>query len=209
MAKKKSEKNEGGSIGLQPLGDRVVVEREESEERTAGGILLPDTAKDKPARGTVLSVGDGRLLDDGKRAPFQVKPGDRVVFSSYAGDEFKMGERKLLLKIIAFDQEARDALRRGVTKLAQAVKVTLGPGAERDLAEELRLAHGHQGRGDGGQGDRPGGRLREHGRPDGPRSGLQDQRRGRRRHHHGHHVGRGHLQRRAQGRGGGRQSHGS
>ncbi len=97
MAKKKSEKNEGGSIDLQPLGDRVVVEREESEERTAGGILLPDTAKDKPARGTVLSVGDGRLLDDGKRAPFQVKPGDRVVFSSYAGDEFKLGERKLLL----------------------------------------------------------------------------------------------------------------
>jgi chaperonin GroES len=97
MAKKKSEKGDGGSIGLQPLGDRVVLEREESEERTAGGILLPDTAKDKPARGTVVSVGDGRLLDNGKRAAFQVKPGDRVVFSSYAGDEFKIGERKLLL----------------------------------------------------------------------------------------------------------------
>lgn len=99
MAKKKSEKSESGPIGLQPLGDRVVLEREESEERTAGGILLPDTAKDKPARGTIVSVGDGRLLDSGKRAPFQVKRGDRVVFSSYAGDEvpFKIGERKLLL----------------------------------------------------------------------------------------------------------------
>jgi chaperonin GroES len=97
MAKKKSEKSGEGPINLQPLGDRVVLEREESESRTAGGIVLPDTAKDKPARGTVVSVGDGRLLDNGKRAPFQVKVGDRVVFSSYAGDEFKLGERKLLL----------------------------------------------------------------------------------------------------------------
>jgi len=97
MAKKKSEKGDGGSISLQPLGDRVVLEREESESRTAGGIVLPDTAKDKPARGTVVSVGDGRLLDNGTRAAFQVKVGDRVVFSSYAGDEFKLGERKLLL----------------------------------------------------------------------------------------------------------------
>jgi len=97
MAKKKSEKSGEGPVNLQPLGDRVVLEREESESRTAGGIVLPDTAKDKPARGTVVSVGDGRLLDNGKRAPFQVKAGDRVVFSSYAGDEFKLGERKLLL----------------------------------------------------------------------------------------------------------------
>ena len=59
--KKKSSKK----IRLQPLGDRVVIEREESEERTAGGIVLPDSAKDKPARGTVVSVGDGKLLDDG------------------------------------------------------------------------------------------------------------------------------------------------
>jgi chaperonin GroES len=94
MAKKKSD---SGSINLQPLGDRVVLEREESETRTAGGIVLPDTAKDKPARGTVVSVGEGRLLDSGKRVALQVKVGDRVVFSSYAGDEFKLGERKLLL----------------------------------------------------------------------------------------------------------------
>ncbi|MGH7137366.1 MAG: co-chaperone GroES [Pirellulales bacterium] len=82
---------------LQPLGDRVVLEREESETTTAGGIVLPDTAKNKPARGTVVSVGDGKLRDDGKRVPLQVKIGDRVLFSSYAGDEFKVGDRELLL----------------------------------------------------------------------------------------------------------------
>ncbi len=64
---------------------------------TAGGIVLPDTAKDKPARGTVISVGEGRLLDDGRRHPLQVKPGDRVIFSSYAGEQFKIGEQELLL----------------------------------------------------------------------------------------------------------------
>jgi chaperonin GroES len=96
MAKKKTEKKPE-ALNLQPLGDRVVVEREEAEEVTAGGIVLPDTAKDKPKRGTIVAVGDGRLLDSGKRAPFQVKPGDRVVFTSYAGDEFKQGDRQLLL----------------------------------------------------------------------------------------------------------------
>jgi|SRR5690606_23426240 len=84
-------------IKLQPLGDRVVVEREESEETTAGGIVLPDTAKDKPARGKVISVGNGRLLEDGTRHPLQVKPGDRVIFSSYAGETFKVGDQELLL----------------------------------------------------------------------------------------------------------------
>ena len=84
-------------IKLQPLGDRVVVEREESEEKTAGGIVLPDTAKDKPARGKVISVGDGRVLENGSRSPMQVKVGDRVIFSSYAGETFKVGEDELLL----------------------------------------------------------------------------------------------------------------
>jgi chaperonin GroES len=85
------------NVKLQPLGDRVVVEREEAEEKTAGGIVLPDTAKNKPARGTVISVGDGRQLDNGKRVPLQVKVGDRVLFSSYAGDNFKVGDQELLL----------------------------------------------------------------------------------------------------------------
>jgi chaperonin GroES len=75
----------------------VVVQREESESVTAGGIVLPDTAKDKPARGKIIAVGDGRLLKDGTRIELQVKKGDRVLFSSYAGDTFKLGTRELLL----------------------------------------------------------------------------------------------------------------
>jgi chaperonin GroES len=100
MAKKKSakkKKKSAGDFNLQPLGDRLVVEREQSEEQTAGGIVLPDSAQDKPARGSVISLGDGRMLDDGSRAPFQVEVGDRVLFSSYAGEEFKVGDRELLL----------------------------------------------------------------------------------------------------------------
>ncbi|HEY1600607.1 MAG TPA: co-chaperone GroES [Pirellulales bacterium] len=90
-------KKPASKIKLQPLGDRVVVEREESEERTAGGIVLPDTAKDKPTRGVIVSVGDGKLLDDGTRGKLQVKVGDRVLFSTYAGDQFKIGDQELLL----------------------------------------------------------------------------------------------------------------
>ena len=83
---------------FQPLGDRVVVEREEAKSTTAGGIVLPDTAKDKPQKGKVLAIGDGRITKDGKRRPLQVKVGDSVLFTSYAGDEFKLdGEKKVLL----------------------------------------------------------------------------------------------------------------
>ena len=96
-AKKSSGKPAGRGMKLEPLGDRVVLERDQSEAVTTGGIVLPDTAKDKPARGKVISVGDGRLLDDGTRAPFQVKVGDHVLFSSYAGDEFKIDDRELVL----------------------------------------------------------------------------------------------------------------
>lgn len=96
MAKNK-DTSDPSKIKLQPLGDRVVVEREASEKVTAGGIVLPDSAKDKPTRGKVISIGDGRLLDNGQRSSFQVKVGDRVLFSSYAGDTFKLGTRELLL----------------------------------------------------------------------------------------------------------------
>jgi chaperonin GroES len=82
---------------LQPLNDRVVIKREESESKTAGGIVLPDSAKDKPARGSVVCVGNGRLLDDGSRSELQVSVGDRVVFSSYAGEAFKVDDEELLL----------------------------------------------------------------------------------------------------------------
>ena len=98
MAKKdKKETSPDEKVQLQPLGDRVVVEREESEAVTAGGIVLPDSAKDKPTRGTVISVGEGKLNKDGKRTALQVKAGDRVLFTSYAGEQFKLGDRELLL----------------------------------------------------------------------------------------------------------------
>ena len=84
-------------IKLQPLGDRVVLERDESEEKTAGGILLPNAAQDKPARGRIVSMGNGRILDDGTRSEMQVSVGDRVIFSSYAGETFKVDENELLL----------------------------------------------------------------------------------------------------------------
>src|SRR3954447_1853012 len=80
-----------------PLNDKIVVERLEAEEKTAGGILLPDTAKEKPKQGKVLSVGDGKLLDNGKRAPFQVKEGDRVLFTSYAGNEVTVEGKEYLI----------------------------------------------------------------------------------------------------------------
>jgi chaperonin GroES len=85
------------NVKIQPLGDRVVVEREESEEVTSGGIVLPDSAKDKPSRGTVLAVGNGKLLKDGSRGEMQVKVGDRVLFTSYAPETIKFGEDELLL----------------------------------------------------------------------------------------------------------------
>ena len=99
MAKKDKRETSPGEekVQLQPLGDRVVVEREESEAVTAGGIVLPDSAKDKPTRGTIISVGEGRLNKDGKRTVLQVKAGDRILFTSYAGEQFKLGDRELLL----------------------------------------------------------------------------------------------------------------
>lgn len=74
-------------MNIVPLNEKVVVKRVEAEEKTAGGIVLPDTAKEKPKQGKVLSLGEGKLLENGKRAPFQVKEGDRVLFTSYAGNE--------------------------------------------------------------------------------------------------------------------------
>jgi len=82
---------------LQPLGERIVVQREESETTTAGGIVLPDSAKEKPARGTVVALGTGKLLDDGSRADFQLAAGDRVLFSSYAGETVEVDDTEYLL----------------------------------------------------------------------------------------------------------------
>jgi chaperonin GroES len=96
-ATKANKKKTTENIKIQPLGDRVVVEREESESKTAGGIVLPDTAKDKPSRGKIIAIGDGRLLDDGKRSKLQVKVGDKVLFTSYAPEQIKINDQELLL----------------------------------------------------------------------------------------------------------------
>lgn len=76
-------------MALQPLDDRILVQRLASEEKTSGGILLPDTAKEKPQKGKVVAVGPGKLKKDGQRAAMQVKVGDTVLFTSWAGDEIK------------------------------------------------------------------------------------------------------------------------
>lgn len=86
-----------GKVALQPLGDKVVVERDESLDTTAGGIVLPDSAKDKPSRGTIVAVGTGKLLDDGTRGEMQVKVGDRVLFTSYAPETITIDDEEYLL----------------------------------------------------------------------------------------------------------------
>jgi chaperonin GroES len=92
-----TKKKSSTSVKLQPLGDRLVVRREDSQERTEGGIYLPESAKNKPTRGVVVAVGDGKLLEDGSRGPMQVKAGDRVLFTSYAGEAIEIGDEELLL----------------------------------------------------------------------------------------------------------------
>lgn len=82
---------------VRPLGDRIVVRRQDAEEKTAGGILLPDSAKDKPQKGKILAVGAGRLLKDGSRKGVQVKVGDNVIFTAWAGEEYKDGKNGNIL----------------------------------------------------------------------------------------------------------------
>jgi chaperonin GroES len=82
---------------LTPLGENVIVERVEAKETTEGGIVLPDSAQEHPAEGVILSVGDGRLLDDGTRHPLQVQEGDRIIFSSYAGSDIHVDGEILLI----------------------------------------------------------------------------------------------------------------
>ncbi len=83
---------------LKPLADRLVIKASESEEMTKGGLVLPDTAKEKPVEGEVIAVGVGKLADDGKRIPMEVKVGDKVIFSKYSGTEVKLdGETFLVI----------------------------------------------------------------------------------------------------------------
>jgi chaperonin GroES len=93
MAKKAS----SGGTRIVPLGDRVVLKRAEAEAKTAGGIVLPDSAQGKPQRGEIVAIGDGHVNDKGEKVPLTVKEGDRVIFSSYAGDEISFGDQTFLL----------------------------------------------------------------------------------------------------------------
>lgn len=82
---------------LKPLGDRIVIEQVETEEKTASGIVLPDTAKEKPQEGRVVAVGSGRILESGERVALEVNEGDKVIFSKYAGTEVKLDGKEYLI----------------------------------------------------------------------------------------------------------------
>jgi len=82
---------------LRPLGDRVVVKQEPSEEKTLSGIVLPDTAKEKPQIGTVIAVGSGRVLDNGQKVPVEVKVGDKVIYAKYGGTEVKLDNEEYII----------------------------------------------------------------------------------------------------------------
>jgi len=84
---------------VRPLHDRIIVKRLEEEEKTKGGIIIPDTAKEKPIEGRVVAVGDGKIKEDGTKIPMDVKKGDRILFAKYAGTEIKIdGEEHLMMK---------------------------------------------------------------------------------------------------------------
>ena len=191
---------------FRPLQDRVLVRRLEQEEKTAGGIIIPDTAKEKPMEGEVVAVGPGARGEDGKLHPLDVKAGDRVLFGKWSGTEVKIDGEELIImkesdilgvieggavqaqsrlrrfrtmaaKEVKFHGDARERMLRGVDILANAVKVTLGPqGPQRRARQVVRRAAHHQGRRHRRQGDRACRQVREHGRADGARGRLQDQR---------------------------------
>jgi chaperonin GroES len=84
---------------VRPLNDRIIVKRLEEEEKTKGGIIIPDSAKEKPVEGKVIAVGDGRINKEGKKIPMEIKKGDRILFAKYGGSEIKMdGEEYLMMK---------------------------------------------------------------------------------------------------------------
>ena len=84
-------------LNIRPLHDRIIVQRLPEEEKTSGGIIIPDTAKEKPQRGKVLYTGKGKTTDDGKHVPLEVKPGDEILFGKYSGTEFTVGKDELLM----------------------------------------------------------------------------------------------------------------
>jgi chaperonin GroES len=108
---------------VRPLRDRLIVRRLEEGEQKSGGIIIPDTAKEKPQQGTVLAVGKGKVNDDGKRVPLDVKAGDRILFGKYSGQEIKLdGEEYLIVKedevlaVIEDKTDKKPAVIKGQTK---------------------------------------------------------------------------------------------
>ena len=84
-------------MNIRPLHDRLIVKRMEEEEKTKGGIIIPDNAKEKPQEGEVIAVGNGKVLDDGQRAPLEIKKGDRILFGKYSGTEIKIDGTEYLM----------------------------------------------------------------------------------------------------------------
>jgi len=103
-AKTKTAPKKTTKVGIRPLGERILVQRVEAESKSAGGILLPESAKEKPKEGKVISLGDGKLLDNGERAEWSISVGDRVLFTSYGGTEVKYNGQEYLI------MEERDIL---------------------------------------------------------------------------------------------------
>ncbi len=110
-------------MNVRPLHDRIIVHRLEEGEQQIGGIIIPDTAKEKPQHGTVIAAGNGKVKDDGKRIPLDVKAGDRILFGKYSGQEIKLdGEEYLILKedevlaVIEDKTEQKPAVLKGQTK---------------------------------------------------------------------------------------------
>jgi chaperonin GroES len=103
-AKTKTAPKKKTTVAIRPLGERLLVKRVEAETMSAGGILLPESAKEKPKEGIVISLGDGKLLENGERAAWSIKKGDRVLFTSYGGTEVKYGGEEYLI------MEERDIL---------------------------------------------------------------------------------------------------
>ena len=198
------------ALSLKPLDDRVVVEPTEAEEKTAGGILLPDTAKQKPQQGKVIAVGPGKLTDEGNRIAgrredrrhrpvrqvlglgrrgerqgVQDPPRERHPREAQQVDTNTSTELSIMAKQLLYTDDARKKLLAGAEKLAHAVgHHARADRAERHHRQVVRRAHRHEGRRDGLQGDRPARPVREHGREARQRGRPEDARRRRRRHHH-------------------------
>jgi chaperonin GroES len=85
------------AVAIRPLHDRVLIQRVDEEQQVRGGIIIPDTAKEKPQQGQVIAVGEGKVNEDGTRRPLDVKPGDRVLFGKYSGSEVKIDEEEYLI----------------------------------------------------------------------------------------------------------------